>query len=1258
MADEDVLRNYLKKATAELQKARRQLGEARSGRRDEGDAIAVVGMSCRFPGGVRGPEDLWRLVADGTDAVTPAPDDRGWAGIGPDVRGGFVADVARFDAAFFAVDEREALAMDPQQRLLLETSWEAFEHGGIDPARVRETRVGVYTGLAHCQYAPPATADTGLPEDVAQHLASGSAASTASGRIAYALGLAGPAVTVDTACSSALVTLHLAGQALRAGDCTLALAGGVTVMATPAVLAEYARRGGLAADGRCKPFAAAADGMGFGEGVGVLLLEKLSDARRNGHRVLAVVRGSAVNQDGTTNGLTAPSGPAQERVIAQALADAGLRPDEVDAVEGHGVGSSLGDPIEAQSVLAAYGQGRADNRPLWLGSVKSNLGHTQIAAGAAGVIKMVMALRHGTLPRTLHIDRPDPKVDWDSGAVRLLTEPVDWPRGGRPRRAGISAFGFSGTNAHVILEEAPPPDAEDDPARPTADAAGGPLPWVLSARTPTALAAQAARLRERLTAGLDATPAEIGHALATTRASLPHRAVLVAESLTAFTEGLDALSRGEADATLVRNTPDAPTGRAAGGSAYVFSADAHDDRLRETAQELQSAFPVFARTWEEVRRHFPPADTAPLVQFAFEVALFRLLESFGMEPDWVSGCGVGELAAAHVGGALSLAAACELLAPREPSASPAAYEETTTPPADPGSGPRRPRIPVVDAATGRTRTAEECSVRGFAHDTSQRRTSYEEAVAHVTARGARTVFGLGPGAALHEPTGSTDRPGPRRPATEAVLRALAELYVTGVDVNWRGAYAQLATPRHVDLPTYPFEGSHYWLDGRAMSATSAERTDTPPLGARSPHPLLGTPLDLPDPTTRWYTHTLATEQPWYLGQTLLFGTPVVSPAALIEWGLAAARHDGPTGVPYTASGVSLPRVLPLPEGRRLPVQARVDTTTERPGATGFARTSEEPTTNASQDRRNTHPWTEHIRLSLTTHGTPPRPAPLDPRGFRDLRAAMEEQDVEDLYTRLARAGAEYGPDARGVKRLWRQATEALALIETGPGKGATEADHHLLHPLVLDACLLAAATLTGETDGQLRLPTAVAHLHVYDRLPSRVWCHARRHGGQSSPDDAPIDLHILTEDGERLVTVEGLTHAPQAPTDLPAAASSAWTVRREVTSLLPHAPVEARDLLVGHLLTHVPGTSETTDPRDLRLNQLGVDSLGAVRLRARLLRDFGTDLPLEVLLGPSSLTRIAEEICAQLTARSLLAPPSADDLAGADGQGVQEILTL
>ncbi|MFI1110345.1 SDR family NAD(P)-dependent oxidoreductase [Streptomyces physcomitrii] len=702
------MRDYLKRATAELRHVRQQLQDAQD---QAHEPVAIIGMSCRYPGGVTSPEELWRLVADGTDAIAPFPADRGWDTEGlydPDpehpgtsyVReGGFLDGVTGFDAAFFGINRREALAMDPQQRLLMETSWEAVERAGIDASTLRGSRTGVFASVMYHDYA-------GLlegQEELAGYVINGSAGSIASGRIAYTFGFEGPALTVDTACSSSLVTLHLAAEALRGGECTLALAGGATVMSTPASFVEFSRQRSLAPDGRCKAFSAAADGTGWGEGVGMLLLERLSDARRNGHPVLAVVRGSAVNQDGASNGLTAPNGPSQQRVIRQALERARLRPEEIDAVEAHGTGTALGDPIEAQSLLATYGQERAADHHLWLGSLKSNIGHSQAAAGVGGVIKMVMAMRHGVLPRSLHSEEPTTHVDWASGPVRLLSEARPWPETGRPRRAAVSSFGISGTNAHALLEEPPAPEPAPD-APGTSDAPGTPeaaeaqvapaealftepaatepaplLPFVLSARSPEALRERARLLAAQLTAAPGESLAALAASLLASRALFEHRAVVLAGERAVLLAELDRLAAGEPGESTVAGTALAAAPRP------VFVFPGQGSQWTGMARELLDTSPVFTRRVTECAEALAPytdwsltevlrgtegapsLDRVDVLQpalFAVMLGLAGLWRAAGIEPAAVVGHSQGEVAAAVVAGALTLPEAARVVALR------------------------------------------------------------------------------------------------------------------------------------------------------------------------------------------------------------------------------------------------------------------------------------------------------------------------------------------------------------------------------------------------------------------------------------------------------------------------------------------------------------------------------------------------------------------------------------------------------------------
>jgi acyl transferase domain-containing protein/aryl carrier-like protein len=852
MTDEDKLVEYLKWTTAELHQTQQRLRELESGRHEP---IAIVGMACRFPGGVRSPEELWELVAGERDGISSFPTDRGWdidRIYHPDRRhpgttyareGGFLHEAGDFDPAFFGMNPREALVTEPQQRLLLETAWEAVESAGIDPRTLRGSSTGVYTGVMYHDYT------AGLeraPDGLEGYLENGNAGSVASGRVAYTLGLEGAAVTLDTACSSSLVAMHLACQALRQGESTLALAGGVAVMSTPGTFLASAAQDALAPDGRCKPFAAAADGIGWGEGAGLVLLERLCDAHRNGHPVYAVIRGSAVNQDGASTGLSAPNGPAQQRVIRQALADAGLSPADVDTVEAHGTGTALGDQIEAQAVLATYGRDRPPGRPLWLGSIKSNIGHTQAAGGTAAVIKMAMSLRHGVLPPTLHIDQPTKQVDWSAGTVRLLTERVDWPRGARPRLAGVSSFAASGTNAHLILEQAPEPAEQPEPA---ADLPTGALvPWILSARSATALRGQAAALAGQLSADATASVTEVGWSLIRGRSTFEHRALIIGADRPELLAGLVALAGGEVHTAVTQpNTPAADR-----RTVWLFSGDG--SQRAGMGAELYRRFPVFAAAFDEVCELLRPSLEHPLREvvfgaepgrselldqtryaeaalFALQIALARLLTAHGLRPDQIVGHSIGEVAAAHVAGVFDLPDACRLVAARGavagklPADRDAAVLEELGAAID-GLSYHRPHTTLVSALTGQP-AGEQIATSGYWVRQVGQPGLFESAISHVAAQ-ADVFLEVGPDPTLAGPVRKVL--GDRAPMVVSALNhgqddvraigfTLARLHTTGVTVDWSPWFPADPAPRIVPLPTYAFDHERHWLDHSPTTGT-------------------------------------------------------------------------------------------------------------------------------------------------------------------------------------------------------------------------------------------------------------------------------------------------------------------------------------------------------------------------------------------------------------------------------------------------------
>jgi acyl transferase domain-containing protein len=1231
MADEEKLRQYLKKATGELQHAARRLHEAEL---KDSEPVAIVGMGCRFPPDLRSAADLWRFVAGEGDGISPFPDDRGWGGgrgrgadgvrgrggadeAMPDptaCQGGFVAGADQFDAEFFGIGETEALAMDPQQRLLLETAWQAVEHAGLDPVGLRGTQTGVYAGVSYCNYA--AGPETVLPAGVEDQLIVGGTPSTTTGRVSYVMGLRGPAVSIDTACSSSLVAIHLACQGLRRGDCELALAGGVTIMATPNVIIEFGRRGALAGDGRCKPFAAAADGMGFGEGAGLLVLERLSVAVRNGHSVLAVIRGSAVNQDGATNGLTSPSRSAQEAVIRHALADARLTADQVDAVEGHGTGTALGDSIEAEAVIATYGENRTADQPLRLSSVKSNIGHTQTASGVASVIKMVMSIRAGTHARTLHIDRPSTYVDWSGGTVALTTESIPWPAHGRPRRAGVSSFGISGTNAHLILEEPAAADGESVP--PAGDVGSVSTPWVLSAKSEPALRAMAAELGD-FVAAQPTGIADVGISLARTRAGFKHRAVSMGTSVGEHCATLAALARGESeDATgLITGMVTAAK------TAVVFTGC--ETGPDDSTGRLAERFPAFAEAHAEVRAILEAQLERPLATyqhaavFAAQVALYRLISSCGVVPDLVAGSGIGEVTAAYASGVLSLADAAALA-----SAAARAFDAEDPSTADDlritakRIGYAKPSLSIVSpgrpSETGETSNPDYWASGDFLRASAEGK----DIVASVRSRGSTTCLELDPGSLI---------------TADAVLTCLASAYSAGTAVTWEAVFSGMGATQ-VRLPGYPFQRKRYWLDAPITRDRGGNE-----VVRESVHPLLGGMIDLADSTERRFARTLTPREPWYVAQYRLRGTPAMPPAAVVEWALATARHgahDG--GDAWTIENLAFGEPILLPGTLPLAVQAAAETH-------GVARRIRGFSADPGDAGRN---WTLRFTAS-TTEEIPPVPSPAD---LDQVRSRMTEQDPEALFARLGDTGIECGPAFRQVtRRWWRSDDEALALLETDVADVAdVDGDQYVLHPLVLEACFRTALPLVNGTavdadaKADLWLPSSLARLTRHCELPQRLWCHVRH------TPDGPIDLELYSDAGEPLVTIAGLTYAvsdlvEQASAHAEPDFAGSWDAD-ELSRLAIEEPQAARqaltDILFTRVTTLVEGLAEDRESlrarfAESRLGDLGLDSLRAMRLREQFRTGLHVDVPPQRLLGDATVADIVDLVSRSLAARSLVA---------------------
>nr|WP_263172694.1 type I polyketide synthase [Streptomyces sp. SCSIO ZS0520] len=1288
MADEQKAVEYLRRVTADLHKTRRRLNEVEAGMLEP---IAVVGMACRYPGDVRSPEDLWRLVTEGTDATVDFPTDRGWpedlydpdperSGKSYARRGGFLDEVADFDAEFFGISPREALAMDPQQRILLETAWEVLERARLDASALRGTPTGVFIGASTSAYV--ADLDN-VPETVEGYTLTGNLASVLSGRLSYSFGFEGPAVSVDTACSSSLVALHLAMQSLRQRECTLALAGGIAVLASATPFIEFSRQRGLAPDGRCKPFSADADGTAWAEGVGLLALERLSDARRLGHRVVGVLRGSATNQDGASSGLTAPNGPSQQRVIRAALANAGLGVADVDAVEAHGTGTRLGDPIEAQALLATYGQNRPAERPVRLGSLKSNIGHAQAASGVGGVIKMLMALERQELPRSLHIAEPSPFVDWEAGAVALLTEPSPWPRGEQPRRAGISSFGVSGTNAHLIVEEAPHEEPAQQGASDTKTSGsqaagtgageeagksalpvleGGLVPWLVSGGSGGGLRSQARQLAEYAADAEQHSPGDIAQAL-TERAQLRHRLAVLGTGRAELTDTLSEFAK------TGTTTPHALTGTADGEAKTAFLFSGQGAQRPGMGRELYEASPVFRAALDEICTHLDTeigrslrevmfaAEGTPEAElldqtlytqtalFAFEVALYRMVEAAGVSPDCLMGHSIGELAAAHVAGVLSLADACTLVGARarlmqelaqggvmtslqagakEVEASLAkvtggervsiaalngpastvvsgdadAVEAVAVYWQEQGRKTRRlrvshafhsahmdpmlaefektastltfhpPTIAVISNVTGKLATVEELTSPAYWARQVRGTVRFHDGVNALAQAQIRILLEVGPRGvltAMAHDCQDQDRDQPAsliapfarhdRPEADTFLSALAQAWTHGVEVNWHAVLPGSSSGAGVELPTYAFDRSRFWLERGTTSGG-----DLAGVGLTSvAHGLVAAAVEVADGQSVVLSGRVSlSTHPW-LADHAVSGTVLLPGTGFVDLVIRAGDQVGCGHI----EELVLQSPLVLPAEGAVELQAVVDAPDEdgRRAVTVYSR----PHTGLGGI------WTRHAQATLSERVVP---AGAGPAAWPPAGAVAEP--VEDVYQALADHGYSYGPAFQALDAVWRDADSGAVFAEVSlPEDLAEQAGRYGLHPVLLEAALHALRATEEFGGREVWLPfswsgvslhaTGATTLHVQLRITEDHTLTLTA----TDPTGTPV-THITT------LHTRPSTPPTSPPTPTPDGLYTLHWTPTTTTTPAPTTPIRLTTL--GTTTPHLPHTPTTTHP--------------------------------------------------------------------------------